>query len=132
MATLAGDRYDGAHALYTFGSPRVGDTEFRQGLTVNAYRIVNNNDGVTTVPPGSPLSAYRHVGDLKYVDEQGALIEDPRRWTLFKSGLSGHLRALQVAVGDFRRGDFDEVNFDQLRDHSPTAYANALWGTIAG
>ena len=28
--------------------------------------------------------------------------------------------------------DFDEVNFDQLRDHSPTAYASALWGTIAG
>ncbi len=130
MATLAGDRYDGAHALYTFGSPRVGDKAFRQGLAVNAYRIVNNNDGVTTVPPGPPLSSYRHVGDLKYLGDGGELIDDPGWWTVLKASLSGHRKAIQDAMGDLRRGDLDEVNVDQLRDHSPTAYANTIWQII--
>lgn len=130
MATLAADQYDHARALYTFGSPRVGDKAFRQGVRVNAYRIVNNNDGVSSLPPGLPLSPYRHVGDLKYLDPDGVLNDDPRSWVTFKASLTGHLRALQDTVGDFRRGDLDEVNLDQLRDHSPTAYARAIWENI--
>jgi len=132
MATLAADAYEGARALYTFGSPRVGDKRFRRGLAVNAYRIVNDNDGITSVPPGPPLSPYRHVGDLKYLDGDGNLSDDPRSWTRFKGGLTGHLRALQDAVGDFIRGDLDQVEFDQLSDHSPTLYASALWQVVRG
>lgn len=130
MATLAADQHHGARALYTFGSPRVGDKGFRQGLAVNAYRFVNNNDGITTIPPGPPLSPYRHVGDLKYLDEDRNLSDDPRTWTVFKNGLKGHLRAMQDAVGDFARGDLDQVDFEQLRDHSPSAYASAIWQGI--
>ncbi len=130
MATLAADRYGGARALYTYGSPRVGDEEFRRGLGVNAYRIVNNNDGVATVPPGRPLSPYRHVGDLKYLSDDGHLIDDPGRWAAFKAGLTGHLRHILEVAGDVSRGDFNLVPFDQLSDHSPTAYASGLWRII--
>ena len=76
------------------------------------------------------MSPYRHVGDLKHLDDSGELVDDPRWWAAFKASLTGHLRAIQDAVGDFRAGDFDEVNFDQLRDHSPTAYASAIWGIV--
>ncbi len=130
MATLAADRYDHAHALYTFGSPRVGDHEFRQAVRVNGYRFVNNNDGVTTVPPGLPLSPYRHFGDLKYLDQGGVLIDDPRFWRRFKASLTGHLEAIKDVIGDFRAGDFNTVPFDQLRDHSPTNYATSVWKNI--
>ena len=132
MATLAADRYEGARALYTFGSPRVGNKRFRQGLAVNAYRIVNNNDGVTTLPPGPFWSRYRHVGDLKYLDAEGNLNDDPRSWTLFKAGLTGHLQALGNAVDHLLKGDLDQVDFDQLRDHSPTLYATTLWQVATG
>jgi len=134
MATLAADRCDDVHALYTVGSPRVGDKSFRQGLTAkaNAYRIVNNNDGVTAVPPGSPTSPYRHVGDLKYLDEGGRMIADPSGWTRKKAGLMGHVRAFQDAFGDTRRGDLRQVNWDHLRDHSPEAYATSLWRAVQG
>lgn len=128
MATLAAGRYPGVHPLYTFGSPRVGDDNFQQEIPANAYRFVNNNDVVTHVPP----APYRHVGDLKYLDEDGRLIEDPGRWQLVKASLTGHLRRIVDVQREFRGGDFDAVPLDQLADHSPTTYANHLWTSIAG
>ena len=132
LATLAADRCPEVHPLYTFGSPRVGDKKFRQGFRANAYRFVNNNDGVTVVPPGAPVSTYRHVGDLKFLDERGRLTDDPRWWLRFKAGLSGHLRRIVQVGGEFRRGDFDAVPLDQLADHSPTAYAEHIWANVTG
>ncbi len=129
MATLAANAYEHARALYTFGSPRVGDKAFRQGLAVNAYRIVNNNDVVTAVPPAFP-SPYRHVGDLKYLGDAGELTDDPRRWILVKESVIGHVRAFQDLVVDIRAGDLAELNADQLRDHSPSVYASSLWELI--
>lgn len=129
MATLAADGYEHARALYTFGSPRVGDKAFRQGLAVNAYRIVNNNDVVTAVPPALP-GRYGHVGDLKYFGDAGELTDDPRWWTTLKESVIGHVRALQDLVVDISALDLDELNADQIRDHSPTAYAKNLWNLI--
>jgi len=130
LATLAADRLPGSHALYTYGSPRVGDKKFRQAFRANAYRFVNNNDGITVVPPGSSLFPYRHVGDLKYLDEDGCLIDDARWWQRFKAGLSGHLKTLVEVHGEFRKGNFDAIPFDQLVDHSPTSYAELIWENI--
>ena len=132
LATLAADRLPGRHPLYTFGSPRVGDKNFRRAFRANAYRFVNNNDGVTVVPPESHLLPYRHVGDLKYFDEGGRLISDPQRWQRFKAGLSGHLKTIVEVQGEFRKGDFDAVALDQLVDHSPTTYAGHVWRNITG
>jgi len=130
LATLAADRLPGSHALYTYGSPRVGDKKFRQAFRANAYRFVNNNDGITVVPPRSSLFPYRHVGDLKYLDEDGCLIDDARWWQRFKAGLSGHLKTLVEVHGEFRKGNFDAIPFDQLVDHSPTSYAELIWENI--
>lgn len=132
LATLAADRLAGSHPLYTFGSPRVGDKKFRQAFRPNAYRFVNNNDGVTVVPPGSNIFPYRHVGDLKYLDAEGRLIDDARWWQRFKAGLSGQLKKLVEVEGEFRKGDFDTVPLDQLADHSPTSYAKNVWRNVNG
>ena len=131
LATLAADRHPGAHSLYTFGSPRVGDKRFGQGFRANAHRFVNNNDAVTRVPPAG-LWAYRHIGDLVYLDEDGRLIDDPTKWQLLKAGLSGHLERIFGVLGDFRWGGFDSIPLDQLADHSPTDYAKHIWGNITG
>ena len=52
-------------ALYTYGSPRVGDSEFVQSLEhTPIYRVVNGQDIVPTLPvAGKPLH-YVHAGEL--------------------------------------------------------------------
>ena len=80
-------------ALYTFGSPRVGDAEFATNLAgLHHYRIVNDRDIVTHVPP--PMSAplfpkYQHSGQphrllpggRMEVSPAGIDVEDPRQGT---------------------------------------------------
>lgn len=127
LATLAADRYPNVHPLYTFGSPRVGDKKFHKEFRGNAYRFVNNNDGVTLVPP----VPYCHLGDFKYLDEAGCLIDDPRLWQRVKESLTGHMHRIVDVQNEFLKGDFDTVPLDQLADHSPTTYAKHLWAIIA-
>ena len=44
LATLCSSRYGHVQGVYTFGSPRVGDDEFKEKLDAIIYRIVNNDD----------------------------------------------------------------------------------------
>lgn len=60
LATLAAARHPPS-AVYTFGSPRVGNQAFIASLhNVPIYRIVDDEDIVTTVP--SEARGFRHVG----------------------------------------------------------------------
>lgn len=62
LATLAASRYRPT-ALYTFGSPRVGDIDFVHSLSSMSniiYRIVDGKDVVCTLPPET--LGYCHVG----------------------------------------------------------------------
>jgi predicted lipase len=60
-------------SLYTFGSPRVGNPEFaaqyQTRLGPRTYRLVNNEDLVTRVPPRSV--GYEHIGEMVYIDDAG-------------------------------------------------------------
>lgn len=61
LATLAASRRR-PRAVYTFGSPRVGNQAFVDSLAdVTIYRIVDDQDIVTTVPP--EIMGFRHVGE---------------------------------------------------------------------
>jgi len=70
-------------AVYTFGSPRVGDRAFRSRFTelarkhgVRTVRVRNGRDTVTNVP--GLLMEYAHVGLLLHLTEEGiAVIDDP-------------------------------------------------------
>lgn len=65
-----------AHAIYTFGQPRVGRGDFATFATPQFgnrfYRFVNDDDIITRVPPG-----YQHVGRLFHFDELGRLKNQP-------------------------------------------------------
>ena len=82
-------------ACYTFGSPRVGNSEFGDSIKTPIYRIVNTADIVPRLPPGifievcvdllrlgswifwflepvakvldDRVSGYRHHGDMRYL-----------------------------------------------------------------
>ncbi len=86
---------DNIAACYTFGSPRVGSSEFADSIKPPIYRVVNTADIVPRLPPGlfievavdilrflrgvfpflefaaswldDKVSGYRHHGDMRYL-----------------------------------------------------------------
>jgi hypothetical protein len=75
LATLAASRFR-PDAMYTFGSPRVGDIGLGHVLAgVVHQRFVHCCDIVPRVPP--EVLDYRHVGQLIYVDRRGQPSPEP-------------------------------------------------------
>ncbi len=110
LATLAARRYDRVRGLYTFGSPRVGNPDFKKAFLVPTYRFVNHDDIVTRVPP--PLF-YQHVGRLQYLDGEGLLHDNP------DSRETGNILSVLAAC-------FDAAIPRALVDHVPTLYATHI------
>jgi hypothetical protein len=79
LATLAAARYTASYKkpcqLYTFGSPFVGDAAFVGRLGKEGrYRIVNNLDIVTTMPPCDGLL---HADILYYITHEHGVLVGP-------------------------------------------------------
>jgi hypothetical protein len=126
LATLAADRYGKVQGLYTYGSPRVGDLNFKEGFNVNAYRFVNNSDIVTKVPPAA---MYLHVGELKYIDSEGSIQDNTNRLGKWTDEIEGQFKHIFNAIGQTRKG-FTEVLLEPIVDHVPTHYAIHIWNHI--
>jgi triacylglycerol lipase len=124
LATLAAQRYGSVAGLYTYGSPRVGDMDFKNAFQNKNYRFVNYKDIVTTVPP-APL--YQHVGELEYIDGQGLIHEDSDVW----KGVADYIQAEISSVGNFlewlRAGALIP---EDIVDHVPLLYATHIWNNI--
>ena len=72
MATIAASRLQiQTEALYTFGSPRVGNKKWVDSVNVKHYRWRNNNDLVPKVPFW--IMGFRHHGKLMYINHYGNL-----------------------------------------------------------
>jgi len=96
MATLFAARLNkrgGDVVLYTYGSPRAGNIEWsKQFENIAAYRFVNTNDIVCTVPP---FGFYTHVGELHYMSYKGIILTKTSWWQRMGDKLRGRLRAWQ-------------------------------------
>jgi len=57
-------------AVYTFGAPRVGDSQLVNALTCPIFRVVNNLDVMATIPP--PWR-WRHAGKHILINADGSL-----------------------------------------------------------
>jgi triacylglycerol lipase len=139
LATLAACRLDGVHGLYTFGSPLVGDELFAGTFRAsNAFRIVNNNDVVTCVPPCEPSRLlgmgrrYQHVGELKYISSDGVLrLQDSgSKWPILRDKLWGHFAHLGN-VGKRLADGIVQLPDDGFNDHAPLFYALHMWNAYA-
>lgn len=119
LATLAASLRK-PRALYTFGSPRVGDNDFRATLSgVNAFRVVNNRDVVTTVPPPLP---FHHVGELHYITHEGGMLVTPDDETVARDRLKRD--RLSFLSLDFRKLFTDAP--EPFADHAPVNYVAHL------
>ena len=94
-------------ALFTYGSPRVGDKQFVNFVKLSHTRWVNNNDIVTRVPP--IWMGYRHCGTEMYLNSDGRL-KKVNGWTRTRDRLRGFFMGL--------------LNFkiDHFADHSMDRY----------
>ena len=121
MATLAASLQPPT-ALYTYGSPRVGDTTFAEYMKdIPTYRIVNGQDIVPTLPiAGKPLH-YEHIGELHRFGKS-------LKWNLYR--ILSSLRFL------FRQRTFATKTFPKIEnplhpppfllDHAPYFYVLRL------
>ena len=77
--------------LYTYGSPRVGNSKFaKQFENIPAYRFVNTNDVVCTVP-----FLYTHVGELHYMSYTGKITVGTNWRQRLNDKIRGRIRAWQ-------------------------------------
>lgn len=130
LSLIAAARYPEADCVYTFGCPRAGNREFGESIKASVFRIVNNNDAITTLPPKRIIESrtgetYSHFGKLKFIDSKGNLKESIKN--KFSSGtkeererfFSLGFEELIFHLGKTRSNDFV--------DHSPFYYAARLW-----
>ena len=103
-------------ALYTFGSPRVGNATFAASLAnVRHERYVDCSDKVCQVPSAG---FYRHVGTQKYFDRDGIL-----RPNISDGDIAEDQR---IAKENYPRALDENVVFRNFADHAPVNYIYAL------
>jgi len=119
LATLAAARRP-PQTLYTYGSPLVGDKIFIASLSgVRAYRVVNNRDVVTTLPPSL---GYHHAGELYYITHDGSIVVNPDNVTVALDRLKRDSSA--KFLRNLNRVFTDAPEF--LADHAPANYVAHL------
>lgn len=116
LATLAATYTERKVAgVYTFGSPRVGNRRFSRELNSRLgrtfWRIQNNNDIVTRIPP--TIMGYKHTGQLVYLDSYSQIRLGISCWHLFKDRLRGRVK---------------EIKADGIKDHLIQNYITSLEG----
>jgi triacylglycerol lipase len=126
LAVLAGQRYGDVRGLYTYGSPRIGDLDFKNGFPIKTYRFVNNNDIVTRVPPPG---LYQHVGDLKHIDRQGFIYEYSDTWEGVVDGIQTEISSFLSSLEGMSAG-FGPLIPEAIVDHVPILYATHIWNNI--
>lgn len=109
LATLAAARLGDDDSIgYTFGSPRVGNTNFKKAFRPQFYRFRNNNDIVTRHP--MELVGFNHVGHLNYFDVDGNHSHGFSRWFMFRQFVFGMWRGIK------------KLEIDSFHDHSSVKY----------
>ena len=107
-------------ALYTIGSPRVGDAAFVASLAgVPSSRYVDCCDVVTELPPDG--LGYTHLGKPLYIDRNRKITPNPSNDTV--SADRFFARAEYLLKYAWKSGN---VGVRDLADHAPINYVTAI------
>jgi hypothetical protein len=119
MATLMASLHQ-PDALFTIGSPLVGDAAFLATLSnLENHRFVDCCDLVTRVPP--EILGYRHLGKPTYIAENRQVIFDPGDEFISHD----RLRASEAYLLHHTL-EFGTVAVRELADHAPMNYVLPL------
>jgi hypothetical protein len=120
MATLFASLHP-PEALYTFGSPRVGDTDFIRSLQgIQGRRYVDCCDIVPRVP--LELMNFAHLGKPHYIDRNRKVTFDPDDGTMRNDQLLAEIDYVRKYLR------FGNVPIRNLADHAPINY---IWPVTA-
>lgn len=130
LATLAASLKP-PRAVYTFGSPRVGDSLFVRSLkAVSIYRVANNRDIVTTVPPSIIPFEFRHTGEWHYISHDGQMFVRPPRHIVAEDRLKTNSGFSGSGENRLRKRFAEPPKF--MSDHSPVNYTAHLERIMKG
>ncbi len=102
---------------------RAADRRFRDLYCLANYRFVNNDDLV----PHLPFRwCYKHVGELRLLDEEGNFIEEKEAWQVKKRSLAGKAKQVQQAHRHAGEVLHALLDFDWLADHHLDKYLSAI------
>jgi pimeloyl-ACP methyl ester carboxylesterase len=119
LATLAAGMSP-ASRLITFGSPRVGDTDFVETLRgVEIARYVDCCDIVCQVPPEHV--GFAHSGGRRYIDRSGAVQTNVSDGFMLEDQMQA--RGEYILEHAWRLGN---VAVRDLADHAPINYVGAV------
>jgi hypothetical protein len=119
LATLAASRH-APGAIYTFGSPRVGNDAFVRSIAaLEHHRFVNCCDVVCRVPPET--FEYHHAGPASYLDRRGALHLAPAEAVVERD--QRRARRAYLWRWSWRPGT---LWIRDLADHAPINYYRAV------
>jgi len=123
LATLAASRSTRPPcAVYTFGSPRVGNSDFVATLgNTPVYRVVNNRDIVPNVPPSQAPLYFRHAGELCHITADNRVLANTTGTAAAEAGEESD-PSLFAAMG-YPKWLYP-LRF--LADHAPTNYVARL------
>lgn len=137
------------NGAYTFGAPRVGDARFVQSLRAPIWRLMNDMDLVSCVPPARPgpglawlKAGYAHAGTAVHLDgdevrfdvrdeaQPPALLNDALSvvsapslaWRRLRERLGG-FEDLSGLLASLRPADGVREVVHGLIDHAPLYYA---------
>ena len=130
LGTLAGrrlknDRFDTIRAVYTFGSPRVGDEKFARLYNLPIFRFINHNDIVTKVPPWP----YKHIGESVHINGKGLIGANGEPQQPFLHLLKKKLEEMIDATTDLKSFTAAAMP-DDLKDHAPLLYVIHIWNNL--
>jgi Lipase (class 3) len=107
-------------ALYTIGSPRVGDAAFVASLGgVPSSRYVDCCDVVTELPPDA--LGYAHLDEPRYIDRSRKITLNPSDGTVSTDRLLARIQYLVKYA--WKAGS---VGVRDLADHAPINYVTAI------
>ena len=108
-------------ALYTFGSPLVGDADFVATLSgVKNFRYVDCCDIVTRIPPKG--LGYQHLGQPYYIAQDGSISFNPDDKLIRNDRLEAFLE-YPLKYHSWKK---DNVGVRELADHTPVNYVSAV------
>jgi hypothetical protein len=108
-------------ALYTFGSPLVGDADFVATLTnVKNFRYVDCCDIVTRIPPAG--LGYAHLGQPYYIAQDRSVTFNPGDDFIRKDRLEAFLEY----PFKYEAWKKENVGVRELADHTPVNYVTAV------
>jgi Lipase (class 3) len=108
-------------ALYTFGSPLVGDPDFVATLSsVKSFRYVDCCDIVTRIPPKG--LGYMHLGQPYYIAQDRSITFDPGDDFIKKDRIEAFFE-YPLKYESWRK---ENVGVRELADHTPVNYVTAV------